>query len=696
MNLGFFVFGETYITYFQFSMKFGKRIKSLKVKEWEYGYIDYKGFKKLMKQLGCFQSKSILSNQFKQPLALENTYHPIGIFKNALVAELGKVNSFFLCELVRIETSFDALQLENLDTVVELAARIDQLRRFSVLNYLAVVKLIKKFEKNLNVKAKEQIMVLLNQQLFCASPQLDVLYTHTAMHIRKLVNEIGINEILKVNVQCCPICLGDLTNPVTIACHHTFCWSCLSKAKQLKLSKCPMCRMELSLDPRDYEIDGLIKQFLDLTDELKSIHGIEKSIHWAKSIHDDIQKHYATIQPLIPVKALPVASIAKSDSATQSVMTIAHRGASGDIRGNTIPAFQQAVTLSADMIELDVQCCASGEVVVYHDTFLPNGKLIRETSLSDIQCQAPYVPTINQVLDQVSPSIAIYFDLKCQKVIPTLMKILKWYANHSMWIASQFYIASFNHYQLVEANGFKNGSLADMHVVALTSSIPLGLSKSFEQIGISHVAIDAAMVNAAFVADAHQRNIQVFVWTINTLSVLKDILSLNVDGIVTDYPTMVINTLQKDSKPTPPHTPKLSPFNPIVYKTGDPVEIVSLHDKHTWHSGVVIATNDNDQYTALWWMHDNSQRRAQNVLYHQLRKPSMKHASSLYQAASTAYQFAVSWTTLPLRLFSKSLLFSIDENEQHSPEKKGCKARKNDPTDNIDQSYHSVDEVFIK
>lgn len=48
----------------------------------------------------------------------------------------------------------------------------------------------------------------------------------------------------------------------------------------------------------------------------------------------------------------------------------AHRGASAHETENTLAAFALAGPHGADGIELDVQCCASGEVVVFHDETL--------------------------------------------------------------------------------------------------------------------------------------------------------------------------------------------------------------------------------------------------------------------------------------------------------------------------------------
>jgi len=49
------------------------------------------------------------------------------------------------------------------------------------------------------------------------------------------------------------------------------------------------------------------------------------------------------------------------------VLLLAHRGASADAPENTIAAFEEAVRQGADGVELDVQVCSTGEVVVCHD-----------------------------------------------------------------------------------------------------------------------------------------------------------------------------------------------------------------------------------------------------------------------------------------------------------------------------------------
>ena len=47
--------------------------------------------------------------------------------------------------------------------------------------------------------------------------------------------------------------------------------------------------------------------------------------------------------------------------------TIAHRGASAELPENTLPAFERAIEVGADFVELDVHATPDGRLVVCHD-----------------------------------------------------------------------------------------------------------------------------------------------------------------------------------------------------------------------------------------------------------------------------------------------------------------------------------------
>ena len=57
------------------------------------------------------------------------------------------------------------------------------------------------------------------------------------------------------------------------------------------------------------------------------------------------------------------------------MLVIAHRGASSELPENTLPAFERAIELGADYVELDVHADADGRLVVTHDRAAPRREL---------------------------------------------------------------------------------------------------------------------------------------------------------------------------------------------------------------------------------------------------------------------------------------------------------------------------------
>ena len=63
---------------------------------------------------------------------------------------------------------------------------------------------------------------------------------------------------------------------------------------------------------------------------------------------------------------------------------VAHRGYSLKCRDNSVEAIREAIVRKYDGIELDVQLCASGEVVLFHDVYV-NNHFISELTLDELK-----------------------------------------------------------------------------------------------------------------------------------------------------------------------------------------------------------------------------------------------------------------------------------------------------------------------
>lgn len=113
------------------------------------------------------------------------------------------------------------------------------------------------------------------------------------------------------------------------------------------------------------------------------------------------------------------------------VTVIAHRGASAHFPENTLAAFQGAIDMGADMVELDVQLSADGEVVVFHDDTLSRctqgrGRLAdyRLAQLKKLDAGSWFakafsgetIPTLDEVLHICRGRIAVNIEIKTEAV----------------------------------------------------------------------------------------------------------------------------------------------------------------------------------------------------------------------------------------------------------------------------------------
>lgn len=95
---------------------------------------------------------------------------------------------------------------------------------------------------------------------------------------------------------------------------------------------------------------------------------------------------------------------------------IAHRGEPVDHRENTLPAFEAAAALGADMVELDLRRTGDGEIVVLHDQTLDRlwgvSRSVGDLDLATVQGVGDgdvRIPTFREVLAAVALPIMVDF-----------------------------------------------------------------------------------------------------------------------------------------------------------------------------------------------------------------------------------------------------------------------------------------------
>lgn len=209
---------------------------------------------------------------------------------------------------------------------------------------------------------------------------------------------------------------------------------------------------------------------------------------------------------------------------------IAHRGASRQKRENTLPAFELALELGADAIELDVHATADGVVVVHHDLDVVAGSRripiaatvwgpLREMPLP---C-GERIPTLMDVLALVGSRATIYVEIKGAGIEASVARVLR----NSR---SNCAVHAFDH-------------RAVQRLRELAPEIPTGvLSASYPVDPIAPVLAAGAhalwqewhQIDAELVARAHAAQIRVMAWTVNEAAEAQRLARLGVDGICGD------------------------------------------------------------------------------------------------------------------------------------------------------------------
>ena len=123
--------------------------------------------------------------------------------------------------------------------------------------------------------------------------------------------------------------------------------------------------------------------------------------------------------------ALLLAALAAGQ--TRRVVAISHRGEHLHHPENTVPAFEEAIRLGADFIEVDLQTTADGKLVLSHDGTVnrcTNGQgKVSEMTFEQIEAldtgiktgpefAGTRIPTFDQALDLARGKIGVYVDVK--------------------------------------------------------------------------------------------------------------------------------------------------------------------------------------------------------------------------------------------------------------------------------------------
>ncbi|MGM0545864.1 MAG: glycerophosphodiester phosphodiesterase [Bacteroidota bacterium] len=245
---------------------------------------------------------------------------------------------------------------------------------------------------------------------------------------------------------------------------------------------------------------------------------------------------------------------------------IAHRGASAYYPENTMIAFEKAVELGANMIEIDIALSKDGVPVIFHDAKLnqhTNGKgRLRNFTLQELKkldagswYSARYsgqkIPTLEEVLAFASGTIALNIEIKPVAVSNNFesgieQKALQLVKKYNM--ENHVLFSSFDYRAL-------------HHLKELGPEIPVALLYEKKQSRkllpnqlVKKYQVDAfncsiRQLKKKWIADLNEHQIPSFIYTVDKKSQMRKLIKAGVVGIFTNKPN-VLREVVKEFYPT--------------------------------------------------------------------------------------------------------------------------------------------------
>jgi len=231
---------------------------------------------------------------------------------------------------------------------------------------------------------------------------------------------------------------------------------------------------------------------------------------------------------------------------------LAHRGGADESFENTLESFDYSKNLGCKFIETDVQVSADGIPYIFHDDDLKRILNIssRFDSLSSQEIDKLKIfdqykiPKLEEALNEF-PDISFQIDFKTDEVVAPALDVIKKTKSFE-----RICVASFNSERLKRVRSTYPDLCISMGpnevIKTLISSFGLykgAIDGDCLQIPIRYYGV--RVVTKRFVKYLKSKGLKIMVWTINDVKTFEYLIELKVDGIITDKPKLLFETLSK-------------------------------------------------------------------------------------------------------------------------------------------------------
>jgi glycerophosphoryl diester phosphodiesterase len=274
------------------------------------------------------------------------------------------------------------------------------------------------------------------------------------------------------------------------------------------------------------------------------------------------------------------------------VLNYAHQGGAREAPSSTLFALRQAMAAGAHALELDVHATADRELVVCHDatvdrTTASSGAIATMTLAQVRELDNAYwwvpgevvatdrdgpdyvyrgkapadrafgIATLREVLDAL-PGVFLNLDIKqtapfAEPYEDLLAALLREYGRADDVIVASFHDSATDAFtaHAPEINTSAGTAAVAEFYAAVRDNEPTPATATRHQaLQVPPSFQDTTIVDERFVRRAHESGLAVHVWTIDDADEMQRLLDLDVDGIMTDRPSVLAEVLTRGGRGT--------------------------------------------------------------------------------------------------------------------------------------------------
>lgn len=220
-----------------------------------------------------------------------------------------------------------------------------------------------------------------------------------------------------------------------------------------------------------------------------------------------------------------------------------HRGAAAYEPENTRRGIRTALAMGVTAVEVDVQLTKDGELAVIHDSTVDrttNGTgAVRDFTLAELQRldagKGEAIPSLAEVAEEVAGKAHLIIEVKHPEAASALLQFFQ-----ARDIFDRTHVISFWH-PVVKALKEKEPRLHTGVLLVGCPADPVGLARAAraEALVLHYAYVTPELANAARAA-----GLQVYIWNIDDVETLKPYLAMDLDGIGSNRPDVLVNYLR--------------------------------------------------------------------------------------------------------------------------------------------------------